>query len=215
MKKLILLIISIFTCIACDKINPFTQLVPKKFDPEVALYRELGLLADSTYVVSKDIRSLIEFKIIDSNNKIEKVTSKKAFEVYQKNWRLSKSNEIPIFEIKNSDKVIISAFGRGQWDRIWAFITIDKKNLKIVDISIDHIAETPGLGGQINKSDFEKQFIGSTIDFTKNNFALIQNDTILITGKNKIDGISGATITVQSIITSMNQDLKKYEFYFH
>ena len=119
----------------------------------------------------------------------------------------------PIFEIKNTTKVILSVFGNGLWGKIWAKVVVDKKSFEVVDIDFDHKSETPGVGGNINEAAFRDQFIGSIVKLENNTYSLYKEDKLIIDGNQRIDGMSGATITSKGAIEMLNNDLMLYKNY--
>ena len=48
--------------------------------------------------------------------------------------------------------------GKG-FDAIWGYISVESDGETIAGAIFDHKAETPGLGAEINKDEFENQFI--------------------------------------------------------
>jgi len=175
--------------------------------------RELGLLADSTFTDSSDLNSILAFKAIDKQGVITTIEMDRAIQLYIENKIQTDAELHSIFEIKQSSHVILLLSGDGLWDKISASLLIDKKSLKIVNIAFEHVGETPGLGGQINESAFESQFIGTTINLESNSFSLYQEAVKIINGKHKIDGITGATITSKGVIEMLNEGLAKYKVY--
>lgn len=175
--------------------------------------RELGLLADSTFTDSSDLNSILAFKAIHKQGVITTIEMDRAIQLYIENKIQTDAELHSIFEIKQSSHVILLLSGDGLWDKISASLLIDKKSLKIVNIAFEHVGETPGLGGQINESAFESQFIGTTINLESNSFSLYQEAVKIIHGKHKIDGITGATITSKGVIEMLNEGLAKYKVY--
>ncbi|MFT5824178.1 MAG: Na+-transporting NADH:ubiquinone oxidoreductase subunit C [Crocinitomix sp.] len=174
---------------------------------------EFGKLADSTYSDSTVLGTIMDFKTIDMNGVIESVEEGRAINLYYENIRSKKTSVFPIFEIRNTSKVILPVYGHGLWGKIWAKVVIDKATMNVLNIEFGHKSETPGIGGNINEPEFKTQFIGSKIYLSKNNFSLYKNDKKLIEGEQKIDGMSGATITSKAAIEMLNNDLLKYKPY--
>jgi len=81
---------------------------------------------------------------------------------------------------------------------ISALVGIDLEN-KITGIDIISQQETPGLGANIEKEDFLKQFIGKTKEELK-----IEKDG------GKIDAITGATISSRAITNGVRNVIEEY-----
>ncbi|MBN4058067.1 FMN-binding protein, partial [Olleya sp. AH-315-K02] len=65
------------------------------------------------------------------------------------------SRRLPLFIGEKDGKTFYIApiRGKGLWDAIWAFVAMDE-NMVIQGIYLDHKAETPGLGANINQRFF-------------------------------------------------------------
>jgi Na+-transporting NADH:ubiquinone oxidoreductase subunit C len=68
--------------------------------------------------------------------------------------------------------------------------------------------ETPGLGGEITSSWFREQFIGKKIVDQAGNPGIIISSS---EGEapNKVDAISGATLTCDKVQTMLNETIKR------
>ena len=201
--------------ISCDKRPKFIQEYEKNKD----LYEyqltvtELGKLAGTTFTDSTDLKSILDFKMIDLKGSVKSVDMETAIKQYLANTKNKKPDLYPIFEIKNTSKVILPVFGQGLWDKIWGKVVLDKNSMKVIDMKFDHKSETPGIGAKIKDSIFTNQFIGSKIYLNENTYTLHQEDKMKIDGRQRIDGISGATITSEGAIQMLNKNLVKYEKY--
>ncbi|MFK7749242.1 MAG: FMN-binding protein [Kordia sp.] len=219
MKRLLLLVLLGSLVLGCAKklINtklPVTNVVKPYYGIQVQLIiNEVGTLADSTFNDSSDLKSIINFKVIDSAGNIKPIALEKALKLYLSNTKDYTPTMYPIFEIKNTSKVILPVFGTGLWDKIWAKVVVDKSTMKVLQIAFEHKGETPGLGAEINKPMFENKFVGSTISMEDKSYALYKRDKIIIRGNQKIDAITGATITSQGAIDMLNKGLLKYKNY--
>ncbi|NOQ75085.1 MAG: FMN-binding protein [Crocinitomix sp.] len=210
-KKLLLFFTICFVLISCDQgLDLGQNLGVHKKD---RITNEFGNLADSTYTDSTDLKTILDFKTIDMNGAIESVEEAIAINLYIENISSKEAEVFPIFEIQNTSRVILPVYGHGLWGRIWAKVVVDKSTMKVANIEFGHKSETPGIGGNINEPEFKTQFIGSEIDLTTNNFSLYQGGKSLIEGQQKIDGMSGATITSKAAIEMLNNDLLKYKPY--
>lgn len=84
---------------------------------------------------------------------------------------------------------IVQGFGKGYSSYINVLVAVDKDFL-VQKINILHHAETPGLGDEIEKEYFKKQFIGKSVD----NLVVIKGET-----EDKIQAITGATISSRAV----------------
>lgn len=134
-----------------------------------------------------------------------------------------KDQYFPLYIAKNekNEKLhIIPLIGEGLWDIIWGYVSLDK-NLIIKGISLDHKGETPGLGAEITKDYFQSNFIGEKILNKKNIFVgidIIKNNNDPKNknkSDNKIDAISGATITSNGVSNMIKNRLILYISYLN
>jgi electron transport complex protein RnfG len=84
---------------------------------------------------------------------------------------------------------VVQSFGKGYSSYINVLIAVDK-DIKVREIKILSHAETPGLGDEIEKDDFKKQFKGKDIDHIK----LVKTETT-----EYIQAISGVTISSRAV----------------
>jgi Na+-transporting NADH:ubiquinone oxidoreductase subunit C len=122
----------------------------------------------------------------------------------------------PIFESKKDGDIlfVLPVVGKGLWGPIWGFIALADDYETIVGTSFDHKGETPGLGAEISQSFFEDRYIGEKIvingDFTP--ISVVQNGSGF--EDQKVDGITGGTITSKGVEKMVNETMKVYYKYF-
>lgn len=126
---------------------------------------------------------------------------------------------LPLFEaqLENGEKiVIIPVEGKGLWGPIYGYISLKSDMNTIFGTTFDHKGETPGLGAEINTTDFESMFIGKRL-FENESFVSI---SVLKGGAKPddihgVDAISGGTITSKGLEAMLKDCLVKYEDYFN
>ena len=128
---------------------------------------------------------------------------------------------LPLFVGEKDGKTFYIApiYGKGLWDAIWAYVSIDE-NMVVQGAYFDHKGETPGLGANIKQRFFMDDFIGEHllnesgtfkgIDVAKGN-ADPKNENKT---DNEVDAIAGATITGNGVSAMIKADLKLYKPYF-
>jgi Na+-transporting NADH:ubiquinone oxidoreductase subunit C len=105
----------------------------------------------------------------------------------------------------------------GLWDAIWGYVAVDENQI-VKGIVFDHKAETPGLGGDINRDFFQDRFIGENIFSAKWGISKAKCHQSLYKGGDdktdgKVDAISGATLTCNGVSKMLLDGLKPYENY--
>lgn len=112
---------------------------------------------------------------------------------------------------------IIPLRGAGLWDAIWGYIALNDDFNTIAGVSFDHKGETPGLGAEIKQQWFLDYFENEKI-FDKNGdlvgvaVAKGNNDKVN-KDDNKVDAISGATITGDGVTDMIKERLAHYKQY--
>lgn len=126
----------------------------------------------------------------------------------------------PLYEYASNDGkkyYIMELRGNGLWDEIWGYISLESDLKTIAGVAFDHKAETPGLGAEIKDSKaFIKSFIGKKIfnDETKSYEGIIVRKGGAKNDKYEVDGITGATITLDGVTDMFQVGVDGYAPYF-
>ena len=128
--------------------------------------------------------------------------------------------EIPVFVFKNGNTVV-PIYGAGLWGPIWGYVAFEKDNATIAGAYFDHESETAGLGAKIKDDPaFQALFVGEKPDFGEAKvFEIVKGGApVDADGKsvvdNKIDAITGATMTSNGLADALNVWLAAYAKYF-
>lgn len=121
---------------------------------------------------------------------------------------------LPVFvaNVDGQTKYILALRGNGLWGPIWGYISLDENKNTVYGTDFSHQGETPGLGAEIAKPTFSREFYGKKIF---NNAGDFQSIAIVkpgktAEGKDYVDGISGGTITSQGVDHMLYESLKAY-----
>ena len=153
------------------------------------------------------------------NSKGEVATGVEAFNVVL-NIEQKKPLEqqyLPVFnaEPDNGEKVIIIPVeGKGLWGPVYGYVSLKSDMNTIFGVTFDHKGETPGLGAEINTTEFESMFIGKKL-FDEGKFVSIG---VLKGGAkpddpHSVDAISGGTITSKGLEKMLKDCIVKYNDY--
>ncbi len=128
--------------------------------------------------------------------------------------------ELPVFIFKNG-LTVIPVYGAGLWGPVWGYLAFCDDLKTISGAYFDHESETAGLGAKIKDDPaFQAKFKGETADFANSNvFDIVKGGSpkgsdgseIL---DNKIDAISGATMTSAGLDAAIDTWLGAYSKYF-
>jgi len=157
------------------------------------------------------------FVVNSEGNVIEGVD---AFKVVVKNEQKKQLEQqyLPVFRAEPDDGekvIIVPVEGKGLWGPLYGYVSLKSDMNTIYGTNFDHKGETPGLGAEINTSDFESQFRGKKL-FENGNFISVK---VLKGGADKndphgVDAISGGTITSKGLEKMIFDCLGKYNSYF-
>jgi len=113
---------------------------------------------------------------------------------------------------------IIPVDTRGLWGKIYGYLAIQNDGSTIAGFTIYQHSETPGLGGEIEQSWFQNNFVGKKIIGPSGKFASVAIAKGKVEGSvpmerysNYVDGISGATLTGKFLTEGLTDILMNYE----
>lgn len=147
--------------------------------------------------------------------------SVKAFEVELKSELKKKVEDqrFPLFiaEKEGNTFYIIPLRGVGLWDAIWGYIALREDFNTVAGVSFDHKGETPGLGAEITKPFFIESFRDEKIFDKDGNLVGINvakgNNNKTDKDDNRVDAISGATITGDGVTNMIVERLQHYKVF--
>lgn len=128
---------------------------------------------------------------------------------------------LPVFigEKDGETFYVIPIYGKGLWDAIWGYVSVDK-DMVVLGAYFDHKGETPGLGANIKERFFMDDFIGEHLLDNAGNFKGITVKKGNADPKNEdktdneVDAIAGATITGDGVTAMIKSDFRLYKPYF-
>jgi Na+-transporting NADH:ubiquinone oxidoreductase subunit C len=137
-----------------------------------------------------------------------------------KEYKTIKSKEernYPLFICEsNGEKFyVVPVLGKGLWAAVWGYVGLKEDGTTINGAVFDHKSETPGLGAEISKDIFEKQFIGKTIEEAGKYAPIKVLKPGLELGIHEVDGISGGTFTSVGVKEMLERTLVVYYDYFN
>lgn len=122
---------------------------------------------------------------------------------------------LPIFictDDSGSPKYIIPLSGTGLWGPIWGYISIENDGNTVYGAYFAHQGETPGLGAEIEKPQFQKQFQGKHffIDGAFTPIAVQKAGQKPQNGADYVDAVSGGTITSKGVQSMLQSCVEPY-----
>jgi Na+-transporting NADH:ubiquinone oxidoreductase subunit C len=182
--------------------------------------------------IDKQINILKSVRVIDDDHSLAPGTIEKLYdENIRPAWtdiegkiiseQLKSEHDLPIFLYVKKNEIlsyIIPVDSQGLWGRILGYLAIKNDGKTLSRFTVYSHSETPGLGGEIEKSWFQNNFLGKEILDDKGNFTAITIAKGSVKEripkhrqKNFVDGISGATLTGRFLSEGLKQTLIEYE----
>jgi Na+-transporting NADH:ubiquinone oxidoreductase subunit C len=216
------------------------QLKSIVFTAVVALVCSLMLTAAASGLKGRKLRNIAVdrqkniLKSVGLVDPAEKVAVDRIEQLYKENIRCysldgtgrigaadSTDGGLPVcFYVKEGKPAayILPVDSRGLWGKIHGYLAIENDGKTVAGFSVYSHNETPGLGGEIEKPWFQKNFIGKKIVDEKGEFMAVG----IAKGKvaevvasdrqaNYVDGISGATLTGKYLSGGLKDLLQEYE----
>ncbi len=161
------------------------------------------------------------------NSKGDKLDVNEAKLSILKEYKKTNSAErsLPVYIVGKKDNpsevesYVLPTYGNGLWDNVWAYVAIDGDLETVEGVVFDHKGETPGLGARITDSEVQKRFEGKKIAYESNgidapDFQKGEVGSATYAGDpQKVDGLSGATITAVGVNDMLDTYLTLYKPY--
>ena len=181
-------------------------------DKKKNILRAVGLLESNTRVSKQKIQALYKQRIrnlrVSPEGRIINST-------------VGPDDSLPIYLYVKDQQVaayILPINTRGLWGKIFGYLAIESDGSTVAGFTVYKHSETPGLGGEIEKEWFQKNFEGKQIlDKTGNLVSVAIAKGYLPDSfppdkrPNYVDGISGATLTGKFLTAGLKQVLLEYE----
>jgi len=181
-------------------------------DRQKNILKSVGLIDENVGYTHDEINKLYVDNIksiwVDSKGSIVKKSQKA-------------KKKLPVYIYMKNDRIesyILPIDSRGLWGRILGYLALKNDGSTIVGFTVYKHSETPGLGGEIEKRWFQKNFEGKKIVSRTGSFLSISIAKGGLTNTvpedrriNYVDGISGATLTGKYLSSGLKDILLEYE----
>lgn len=132
--------------------------------------------------------------------------------------RSPEEQNFPLYvaEVEGEAYYIVPLRGAGLWNAIFGYIALKDDVNTVKGVVFDHLGETPGLGAEITQEWFRERFADEKI-FNENGELIgvsVVKGGSTSKDDNKVDAISGATITGDGVSDMISERLRHYLPYF-
>jgi Na+-transporting NADH:ubiquinone oxidoreductase subunit C len=143
----------------------------------------------------------------------EKASAEELLKIYEDNIELEAIEGKPTL-YKHVDNGVVKGIavefdGSGLWGKIKGILAFEDDLRTIKGITFYEQEETPGIGGDIALPYFRKRFVGKKIVDADGNAGIVIKAGLSKPGQNEIDGISGATMTIDKVSDMLNLKIKE------
>lgn len=98
------------------------------------------------------------------------------------------------------EKVILPIKGYGLWSTLYGFMALEADTNTIIGMGFYQHGETPGLGGEVDNPKWKALWVGKEIYADDGSVAItITKGPAPVGDINKVDGLSGATLTSKGV----------------
>lgn len=119
--------------------------------------------------------------------------------------------EFYLANVDGAVKYVLPVTGRGLWDALWGYISVDEDKLHVFGTYFSHKGETAGLGARIAERWFQQQFNGKPIFDAEGNIALTVVKQGAAQKETEVDGVTGATLTSKGVGAMVIEGLSAYK----
>lgn len=104
--------------------------------------------------------------------------------------------------------------GMGLWSVVKGYLALEDDLVTVAGVAFYDHAETPGLGGEIDRADFQAQFSGKLMlkEGVVQDFRIVKPSEPV--NDSSVHGISGATMTCKGLTAFINSDFAVYNKHF-
>jgi Na+-transporting NADH:ubiquinone oxidoreductase subunit C len=169
---------------------------------ELAVDLSTGEIVDGVNVESLDTRKLAktagENIVLSSGDDIAKIKT------------ISKISKVYLVrnDLNEVEKIVLPVHGKGLWSTLYGFLALAPDTKTIKGLGFYEHGETPGLGGEVDNPRWKKNWANKVVldDNFDPQIVIVkgQVDHKLDANNNKIDGLSGATITSNGVQALVN-----------
>jgi len=108
-------------------------------------------------------------------------------------------------------KYVFPLAGLGLWGGLSGYISLDEDCKHVFGAYFNHESETAGLGARIKERWFQTQFCGKPVFDDNGNIALTVTKAGAAKADTEVNGITGATLTVNGVAAMVNGGLVSYK----
>jgi Na+-transporting NADH:ubiquinone oxidoreductase subunit C len=111
---------------------------------------------------------------------------------------------MPVYREPEDGRIVLPVYARGMWSTIYLFVAVEADGSTVAGVSVFEHGETPGIGDRIENPDWLGRWRGKRIYDPAGTFSFsISSASDPARDDYRVDGITGATVTVSAIDDAM------------
>ncbi|MFD2516533.1 Na(+)-translocating NADH-quinone reductase subunit C [Salinimicrobium flavum] len=178
----------------------------------------VGVETDRTGAQALFEENIKEQIVLDSNGEVKEGVNAFDVDLAKELKKPAEEQSFPLYiaDVEGKTYYIIPLRGAGLWNAIFGYIALKDDVNTVKGAVFDHLGETPGLGAEITQEWFRHRFDDEKI-FDDNGELIgvsVVKGTSTSKDDNKVDAISGATITGDGVSNMISERLRHYLPYF-
>ncbi len=218
--------IAIISIIAALVLSSASQLLRKQQELNVEIDMKKNILTAFELLKKEDCNDIkkcynayIKSYVINSKGeKVTHISEPEKIDIQKELEKPVQKRRFPVFIklIDNKPKAYcIPLLGKGLWSTLYGYLALEKDLNTVLGVTFYKHAETPGLGAEIEKEWFLKNFKGKKIFTDTGTLASIKVlkgkvNLKSTTKQHEVDGISGATLTANGVTKAIKDCLTIY-----
>jgi Na+-transporting NADH:ubiquinone oxidoreductase subunit C len=162
---------------------------------------------------------ITEQLVLDNNGEVREGVNAFDVDLAKEIKKPADEQNFPLYiaNVEGEKYYIVPLRGAGLWNAIFGYISLKDDVNTIKGAVFDHLGETPGLGAEITQEWFRHRFDDEKI-FNENGeligVSVVKGNSSASKDDNKVDAISGATITGDGVSNMISERLLHYLPYF-
>lgn len=212
--SVMVIIVAALLAIISQSLKPMQQ-ANIEIDKKKQILSSVNVESTAKNAVELYGKYIAESYVVDANGAVIEGADAFTVDVASQVKKEYEQRQLPIFvaHLDNGDtKYILPLYGAGLWGPIWGYISVDADGNTIYGSYFAHQGETPGLGAEIEKPDFQSQFVGKHlfIDGEMKPVAVMKVGQKPTNGAEYVDAVSGGTITSKGVQDMIANSLLPY-----
>jgi Na+-transporting NADH:ubiquinone oxidoreductase subunit C len=191
-------------------------------DNKKSILKSVLIRSEDNVALEATYDSSVEELVINSQGEVLDNIKISAVDMKKEVAKSPEDRNLPLYVFSGESgkkSYIVPLRGVGLWGPIWGYLAIQDDFNTVYGAFFDHKGETPGLGAEITEIPFQEQFKGKMIYNSANEFASINvmksTTKSEVDASNRVDGVSGGTITSNGVDEMIKNCVEPYLTYFN